>query len=94
MLPIRQVVGIQWEVRMKTGASSNRLRAGSKGPTGTREEVLASMLAIIKRNPGIRPSELNRRLSMEQSDGLRDALIRRGLVRKVKDGGTTHLYAK
>jgi hypothetical protein len=79
---------------MKTGAKANGLRAGSRGSKGTREEVLARMLAIIKSQPGIRPSELNRRLSVEQSDGLRDALIRRGLVRKVKDGTTTHLYAK
>lgn len=76
---------------MKAGAKSNRSRSGSKG---TREEILARMLAIIKSNPGIRPSELNRRLKMEQSDALRDALIRRGLVRKVKDGRATHLYAK
>jgi hypothetical protein len=78
---------------MKTGAKSNRQRSGSTGSKGTREEVLAKMVAIIKRNPGIRPSELNRRLNLEQSDALRDALIRRGLVRKVKDGATTHLYA-
>jgi hypothetical protein len=51
------------------------------------------MLAIIKSDPGIRPSELNRRLKREQSDSLRAALIRQGLVRKVKDGRATHLYA-
>jgi hypothetical protein len=76
---------------MKAGAKSNRPQSGSKG---TREQVLAKMLAIIKSNPGIRPSELNRRLNMQQSDALRDALIRQGLVRKVKDGQATHLYAK
>jgi hypothetical protein len=38
-------------------------------------------------------SDLNRRLNIEQSDSLRDALVRRGLVRKVKDGRATHLYA-
>jgi hypothetical protein len=79
---------------MKAGAKSNRSRSGSTGSKGTREEVLAKMLAIIKSSPGIRPSELNRRLKMEQSDALRDVLIRRGLVRKVKDGQATHLYAK
>jgi hypothetical protein len=52
------------------------------------------MLAIINSQPGIRPSELNRRLKREQSDSLRAALIRRGLVRKVKDGRATHLYPK
>jgi hypothetical protein len=52
------------------------------------------MLAIIQSNPGIRPSELNRRLNMKESDALRDTLVRRGLVRKVKQGAATHLYAK
>lgn len=59
----------------------------------TTEQVLADMLAIIKNHPGIRPSELNRRLNRDQSDSLRAALIRRGLVRKVKEGRATHLYA-
>jgi hypothetical protein len=58
------------------------------------EQILTKMLAIIRSHPGIRPSELNRRLRREQSDSLRATLIRRGLVRKVKDGATTHLYAK
>ena len=79
---------------MKTAAQSNRARPGSMEPEGTRERVLAKMLAIIKSKPGIRPSELNRLLNMKQSDALRDALIRRGLVRKVKEGPATHLYAK
>jgi DNA-binding MarR family transcriptional regulator len=79
---------------MKAGAKSNRLRSQSGGSKGAREETLAKILAIIKSNPGIRPSELNRRLNVEQSDALRDVLIRRGLVRKVKDGQATHLYAK
>ncbi len=51
------------------------------------------MVAIIKANPGIRPSELNRRLNLEQSDALRAKLIAEGLVRKVKKGRETHLYA-
>lgn len=59
----------------------------------TTEQVLDEMLAIIRSHPGIRPSELNRRLNREQSDALRAALIRRGLVRKVKEGQATHLYA-
>ena len=62
--------------------------------TSPREQVLAKMLAIIQSNPGIRPSELNRRLNMKESDALRDTLVRRGLVRKVKQGAATHLYAK
>jgi Mn-dependent DtxR family transcriptional regulator len=79
---------------MNAKAKSSRSRSAARGPKGTRERVLAKILSIIKSYPGIRPSELNRRLKVEQSDALRDALIRRGLVRKVKDGRATHLYAK
>jgi hypothetical protein len=59
----------------------------------TREQLLAAMLEMIKDNPGIRPSELNRRLNRVESDALRAALIQRGVVRKVKEGNATHLYA-
>jgi Mn-dependent DtxR family transcriptional regulator len=65
-------------------------KAKSKAAT---EQVLAEILAIIKKRPGIRPSEINRRLNRAESDSLRATLIRRGLVRKVKDGRATHLYA-
>jgi predicted transcriptional regulator len=78
---------------MKAVAKSRRSQSGPSKTGGSREEVLAKMLAVIKQNPGIRPSELNRRLNMDQSDALRAALISRGLVRKVKDGQETHLYA-
>ena len=57
------------------------------------EELLNDILEIIKSNPGIRPSEINRRLNRTESDSLRATLIRRGLVRKVKEGQSTHLYA-
>ena len=59
----------------------------------TRETLLATMLEIIRDNPGIRPSELNRRLNRVESDALRASLISRGAVRKVKNGQATHLYA-
>jgi Mn-dependent DtxR family transcriptional regulator len=59
-----------------------------------RERMLAKILALVERNPGIRPSEINRRLKLTQSDALRAELIRRGLVRKVKSGRATLLYAK
>jgi hypothetical protein len=79
---------------MKSGTKSYRLETGSRASAETTEQVLAKMLEIIKSHPGIRPTELNRRLKRVQSDSLRAALIRRGLVRKVKDGRATHLYAK
>jgi hypothetical protein len=81
------------EIAMKDGAKSNRLGTGSRTSREATEQVLAKMLAIITSHPGIRPSELNRRLNREQSDSLRAALIRRGLVRKVKEGQVTRLYA-
>ncbi|HSY24549.1 MAG TPA: hypothetical protein VK841_20625 [Polyangiaceae bacterium] len=79
---------------MAAAAKPNRSQSASTGTKGTRERILAKMLAIIRSHPGIRPSELNRRLKLEQSDALREALIRDGLVRKVKEGRATHLYLK
>ena len=57
-----------------------------------RERNLGRMLSLIKKNPGIRPSELNRLLNREHSANLRDALIKRGLVRKEKDGAAMRYY--
>lgn len=54
--------------------------------------MLAKMLSIIKENPGIRPSELNRFLKREHSASLRNTLIKRGLVRKEKKGVAVHYY--
>ena len=47
---------------------------------------LEKALSLIRTHPGIRPSELNRLLNREESDGLRSTLIKRGLIRKKKDG--------
>jgi Mn-dependent DtxR family transcriptional regulator len=63
-------------------------------PAKHTEDLLAKILEIIKSEPGVRPSEINRRLGLMQSDSLRATLIRRGLVRKVKEGQATHLYAE
>jgi DNA-binding MarR family transcriptional regulator len=54
---------------------------------------LGKVLSLIKAHPGIRPSEINQRLQLEQSDALRDTLIKRGLVRKEKDGSAMRYYA-
>jgi hypothetical protein len=53
---------------------------------------LEKMLSLIRTHPGIRPSELDRRLNREQSDGLRNTLIKRGLIRKEKDGSAMRYY--
>lgn len=53
---------------------------------------LEKTLSLIRSNPGIRPSELNRLLNREQSDGLRSTLMKRGLIRKEQDGSATRYY--
>ncbi len=58
----------------------------------SRENFLERMLYIIRENPGIRPSELNRRLKQEHSASLRNTLIKRGFVRKEKKGTAVHYY--
>lgn len=53
---------------------------------------LMKMLQLIKKKPGIRPSELNRLLNREHSANLRNALIKRGLVRKERKGTAAYYY--
>jgi hypothetical protein len=53
---------------------------------------LEKTLSLIRARPGIRPSEINRLLNREESDGLRHTLIKRGLVRKEKDGSASRYY--
>jgi hypothetical protein len=53
---------------------------------------LEKTLSLIRAHPGIRPSELNRLLNREESDGLRSTLIKRGLVRKERDGSAMRYY--
>jgi hypothetical protein len=54
--------------------------------------LLDKTLSLIKTHPGIRPSELNRLLNVGQSDGVRNTLIKRGLIRKEKDGSAMRYY--
>jgi hypothetical protein len=53
---------------------------------------LEKTLALIRAHPGIRPYEINRLLRREESDGLRNTLIKRGLIRKEKDGSAMRYY--
>jgi hypothetical protein len=53
---------------------------------------LEKTFALIRAHPGIRPSEINRLLNREESDGLRSTLIKRGLVRKEKEGSAMRYY--
>ena len=57
-----------------------------------REFLLENMLSLIRKNPGIRPSELNRLLKLEHTASLRATLIKRGLVRKKRKGAAVHYY--
>ena len=59
-----------------------------RGRTGDLEKTLS----LIRAKPGIRPSEINRLLNRVESDGLRSILIKRGLVRKEKDGSAMRYY--
>lgn len=53
---------------------------------------LDKTLSLIRTHPGIRPSEINRLLNRQQSDGLRSTLIKRRLIRKEKDGSAMRYY--
>jgi uncharacterized membrane protein len=57
-----------------------------------KEELLAEMLDLIRKNPGIRPRELHRIMGLKHSATLRAALIKRGLVRKQRKGAAVHYY--
>jgi hypothetical protein len=86
--------------RPKTGTKAaravktvkRRARSVKSVKQGRQGDDLAKTLSLIRRHPGIRPSELNRLLNREESDGLRSTLIKRGLIRKEKDGLAMRYY--
>lgn len=57
-----------------------------------KEELLNKMLSVIRKNPGIRPSELNRLLNIPHTWNLRSVLLKRGLIRKEKKGSAVYYY--
>jgi hypothetical protein len=69
-----------------------RSHAGETETKSTEGNELERALSLIREHPGIRPSELNQLMKREQSDGLRSTLIKRGLIRKEKDGSATRYY--
>jgi len=89
---------------MQRGAQAGRQTSRARQPAKGRSQSvkpakpgrpggnLEKILSLISTHPGIRPSELNRLLNLEQSDGLRNTLIKRGLIRKEKDGSATRYY--
>lgn len=60
----------------------------------SREKLLEKMLLLIRKNPGIRPSKLNRLLKIPHTTNLRNTLIKKGLVRKKRNGNAVHYYPK
>ena len=75
--------------RSPAKGSSRSVKAAKPGRPGNQIE---KVLSLIGAKPGIRSSEINRHLNLEQSDGLRATLIRRGLIRKEKDGSAVRYY--
>jgi hypothetical protein len=76
----------------KRKAVKNKTRSVKSAKQGRQDGGLEKALLLIRTHPGIRPSELNRLLRREQSDGLRNTLIKRGLIRKEKDGSAMRYY--
>ena len=69
-----------------------RVRSDKSAKPNRRGSDLEQTLSLIKTHPGIRPSEINRLLNREESDGLRSTLIKRGLIRKEKAGSAVRYY--
>jgi hypothetical protein len=77
---------------MKRKPLKNRSQSDKSTMRGRQDGDLEKALALIRARPGIRPSEINRLLKREESDGLRATLIKRGLIRKEKDGSAMRYY--
>ena len=77
-------------IEQKTRKQKTRQAKSAKG-SGQGGD-LERTLSLIRKHPGIRPSELNRLLKREESDALRGTLIKRGLIRKEKDGSAMRYY--
>ena len=60
----------------------------------SKEDLLQQTLSIIRKNPRIRPSEINRLLKIPHTWPLRKTLIERGLIRKEKRGSAIYYYLK
>jgi hypothetical protein len=75
------------KTRTRTARGKKRVKLARAG------SQLEKVLALIRARPGIRPSEINRRLKLEQSDAPRATLIERGLIRKERDGSAVRYYA-
>jgi hypothetical protein len=90
----RRRQGPQTETKVQGAyrAAKQRARSVLRAKLGRQGGDLEKILSLIRTHPGIRPSELNRLLHRQESDGLRNTLIRRGLIRKEKDGSAMRYY--
>jgi DNA-binding MarR family transcriptional regulator len=79
-----ETTGAQKAVKQKVGS----VNSAQQGLSSDQEQALS----LIRTHPGIRPSELNRLMNKQQSDSLRAALIKRGLIRKEQDGSAMRYY--
>ena len=77
---------------MKRKPLKNRTQSVKSTKQSREGGDLEKTLALIRARPGIRPSEINRLLNRKESDGLRAMLIKRGLIRKKKDGSAMRYY--
>lgn len=84
------------KTRTKAARAGNAVKYESRSikavKQGGQSGDLEKTLALIRAHPGIRPSEINRLLNRVESDGLRGTLMRRGLIRKEKDGSAMRYY--
>jgi hypothetical protein len=81
------------KARVKTSRNPKTARRKKPAKPVRAGSQIEKVLALIKARPGIRPSEINRSLKLAQSDAPRAALIKRGLIRKKKDGTAVRYYA-
>jgi len=82
---------------MKRKTKATKANKTTRGKTPVKplraDTQVEKVLALIRSRPGIRPSEINRHLKLTQSDAPRAALIKRGLIRKAKEGAAVRYYA-
>jgi hypothetical protein len=57
-----------------------------------KEKLLEEMLSLIRKEPGIRPKDLHKKLNLKHSWNLRAVLIKKFLVKKKRVGAAVHYF--
>jgi hypothetical protein len=86
MMRIPQGAKTRTKAVLNQKAVKHKARSVKAAKRDRQSSDLEKVLSLIRNRPGIRPSEINRLLNKEQSDGLRLTLMKRGLIWKEKDG--------